>query len=330
MRLAGTLILWILSLAVLLASVAIGVVAAQKAPYAPALYAAVAAGVLFALFLNPRFASLTRLRARPGVRWSLVGAAFLAGIVGTGISFDQLFLAPTRIFNQAVTMMEKHPGDRATAEQAAPLYQRACDARVYEACHNLAVLHDLNGPLPHDPAMAGLLYDKACAHDVALSCVNRGRQYYAGDGIKSDAARARIFYMKGCDAKVLIGCNGALAVDMADYVNRKAGAKARVLADYTRVCELSSKDGKAACKPEDFTDLFADDEPADNAAAASDDSMAIDAPAVDDVPAASETPAPTHAQAPARRTASPPTPMHHRPPPRPSATPSQPGAWTIS
>lgn len=77
--------------------------------------------------------------------------------------------------------------------------QVKCEASDFVACNDLAVLFLKGGGAPQDSDEAARLWNKACDGGYAMACSNLGLAYFIGDGVAQDYAKARDLYLKGCD-----------------------------------------------------------------------------------------------------------------------------------
>lgn len=89
---------------------------------------------------------------------------------------------------------------------AAPLYARACDAGVIEACNDLGALYGRGDGVTRDDARAAALYEKACDGGDALACTNLAAFAVDGVGVPKDVARGLALYEKACGAGEASAC----------------------------------------------------------------------------------------------------------------------------
>jgi TPR repeat protein len=120
--------------------------------------------------------------------------------------------------NTAGTLIDFEYDDPAAKAPAVPLYQKACDGGVGEACQNIANYYRNGfGGLPKDEAKmhemfvkATPLFEKECAAKNPQSCFHLGGIYEKGWGTqKPDPKKGLEYYNKACDAGSPGGCSQA-------------------------------------------------------------------------------------------------------------------------
>jgi TPR repeat protein len=91
-------------------------------------------------------------------------------------------------------------------DEAAPLYQKACDAGEMDGCANLGVMYTRGLGVAQDYEHGRKLTQLACGAGNMDGCTGLGRLYQTGKGVPLDNAQARSVYEKVCDSGKMIGC----------------------------------------------------------------------------------------------------------------------------
>jgi TPR repeat protein len=128
--------------------------------------------------------------------------------------------------------------DSATAGQAVPVLEKACELRSGSGCATLGYLYATGKAVAKDDRKATTLYRKSCELGDAQGCYNAGLMLDAGRGVREDAAKAAADYEKACDLGSSTGCT-----NLGFLYERGRGVKedrAKALALYQRGCDGSS------------------------------------------------------------------------------------------
>ncbi len=115
--------------------------------------------------------------------------------------------------------------------EAALLLDRACNAKLWEACTDLGLMR-----VTKDPIEAGRLFERACEAGSPRGCHRLGLMALEGVGRPRDTTAATTLLKKACGQEQAAACHdlGLIAADAAPPDNVTA---ARL---YERGCELGS------------------------------------------------------------------------------------------
>jgi hypothetical protein len=96
-------------------------------------------------------------------------------------------------------------------QQAAALYEQACDAQFGEACVNLAVLYTGGGEILPDVTRAVALFARGCDLGEPIACFDLANHYADGTGVEQDTERAAALYAQACTGGYEAACAKAAA-----------------------------------------------------------------------------------------------------------------------
>jgi hypothetical protein len=119
-------------------------------------------------------------------------------------------------------------------DRSVRLLRRACEARYYLGCVNLAGAYESGLGVPRDVARARALLLSACDHGESAGCLNLGSVYEQGEGVPKDLARAASLYRLACDGGSPSACGFLASLVEAGKGTRKDRAEAVRL--YRRAC----------------------------------------------------------------------------------------------
>jgi hypothetical protein len=114
-------------------------------------------------------------------------------------------------------------------DEAAPLYQKACDGGEMDGCANLGALYSQGLGVAQDYEHGRRLTQMACDAGSMDGCTELGRLYQSGKGVPLDNAQARRIYEKVCDSGTKIGCFDLGTLYIAGNGGAQDYAKAFVL-----------------------------------------------------------------------------------------------------
>ncbi len=125
--------------------------------------------------------------------------------------------------------------------EAAPLFNKACDAGIARGCADLAYLYDQGKGVAQNDSRAAKLATKACNAGDAYGCLAIGELYEEGRGVTQDYSRAVEFYTKACKGRISHGC---YSLGMM-YDNGQGVAKdsSQAVAFYSKACDAGEAEG---------------------------------------------------------------------------------------
>jgi TPR repeat protein len=102
-------------------------------------------------------------------------------------------------------------------QQAAMLFEKACDGGYATGCYNLGVLYANGQGVNQNYQKAAKLYNKACDGGNATGCNNLGLSYKYGQGVRQNITTAKEFFGKACDGGNQKGCDNYRILNEQGY-----------------------------------------------------------------------------------------------------------------
>ncbi|WP_181882351.1 tetratricopeptide repeat protein [Helicobacter didelphidarum] len=96
-------------------------------------------------------------------------------------------------------------------------YERSCRLDFMPSCYNLAMMFVNGVGVPQDIKKANRLFMEACANDEFQSCYNLGISYRDGSGVKPNRLKAKELFKKSCDLGMNDGCKAFKLLDSANF-----------------------------------------------------------------------------------------------------------------
>ncbi|HUS67125.1 MAG TPA: tetratricopeptide repeat protein [Kofleriaceae bacterium] len=127
--------------------------------------------------------------------------------------------------------------------EAAPYFEKGCNAGIPLACHNLGFAIWSGAGVPKDDARAMKLFIQVCEGGTAVGCAGIALMHYEGSGVPKDLAKAAQFYDMACKAgDQEYGCPllGRMIQNGEGGLTRDV-EKARAL--YKTACDAGSRNG---------------------------------------------------------------------------------------
>ncbi len=97
-------------------------------------------------------------------------------------------------------------GKGGDAEDAAGIYEKACNIGHADACVRLGKLYLKGNGVPKDEKMGVGFVQRSCDEGSGEGCDVLGQLYESANGVPQDAAKAAGFYTKSCDGNEGRGC----------------------------------------------------------------------------------------------------------------------------
>lgn len=136
--------------------------------------------------------------------------------------------------------------DRKDYKNAAPLYQRACDAGNSYACTSVGYLYSQGDGVAKNATTAVTYYQRACAAGDSMGCRNLGNHIRDGDGAPANPLFATLYFLQACNGGDGVGCrNLAILYDTGSPIGVDL-AKARQY--YQKGCTLKDQPSCDAAK----------------------------------------------------------------------------------
>ena len=99
---------------------------------------------------------------------------------------------------------------------ATPLYKKACERGVVDACMGLGTIYRDGHDTRPDDVLSREYYEKACALGSQDSCISVAIIYRGGFGVTKDRNMTKSYYKKACDAGSKAGCDSFTKMDNKD------------------------------------------------------------------------------------------------------------------